>query len=159
MLIGVTVPLWTAKNVTSWHLPFWERDPLRKNGNSVLSFLRGCTRTVLTCTFDKFRVSNLGRSNCRNKTHLECTRVSTRWVTKFRLHFQNKPVRRATERKQNLTDLTLLPSAAVGVTLRDKRVQRVSQGPRGGGLEGGVKLECLPPFINKLKKHYAIENR
>ncbi len=34
MLIGVMVPLWTAKNVTSWHLPFWERDPLRKNGNS-----------------------------------------------------------------------------------------------------------------------------
>src|SRR6266702_7758518 len=33
MLIGVTVPLWTAKNVTSWHLPFWERDPLRKSGN------------------------------------------------------------------------------------------------------------------------------
>src|SRR6266702_1827594 len=33
MLIGVTVSLWTAKNVTSWHLPFWERDPLRKNDN------------------------------------------------------------------------------------------------------------------------------
>src|SRR6266702_1123821 len=25
MLIGVTVLLWKAKNVTSWHLPFWGR--------------------------------------------------------------------------------------------------------------------------------------
>src|SRR6266702_131322 len=33
MLIGVMVSLWTAKNVTSWHLPFWECDPLQKNGN------------------------------------------------------------------------------------------------------------------------------
>src|SRR6266702_6140748 len=29
-----TVSLWTAKNIMSWHLPFWERDPLQKNGNS-----------------------------------------------------------------------------------------------------------------------------
>ena len=33
-LIGVTVSLWTAKNVTSWHLPFWESDSVRKSRNS-----------------------------------------------------------------------------------------------------------------------------
>src|SRR6266702_1503026 len=34
MLIGVTVLLWTAKNVTSWHLPFWGSDTLRNSRNS-----------------------------------------------------------------------------------------------------------------------------
>src|SRR6266702_1739129 len=36
MLIGVTVSLWTAKNVTSWHLPFLGGDTLRNSRNSQI---------------------------------------------------------------------------------------------------------------------------
>src|SRR6266702_3036535 len=47
MLIGVTVSLWTAKNVTSWHLPFWESDSMQKsrNSDSDSHVIQGVTRS------------------------------------------------------------------------------------------------------------------
>src|SRR6266702_6690146 len=67
MLIRVTVSLWTAKNITSWHLPFWERDPLRKNGNCK-------TRRDTALTLSQHGVqARLRRQSALRKPHHSAT--------------------------------------------------------------------------------------